>query len=195
MKTKKIVNRNAYRLYRIEEKMVAGMALTGAETKSIRTRGIELGNAFVRIKDNQAYLVNANIHPYPYARHEDFEPTRERKLLLKEKFRKLKIIDEFDNGIDLKGKYLITSTLSIPTIVRILFTTTKIRSEYIKDFQCIFNERRNLMRLVISNSGYTKRSQKQALKNPRVYLIKGSDLVDMVQKNKFSPLIRKRKRN
>jgi SsrA-binding protein len=81
---KKIINKNAYRLYHIEEKLTAGLVLTGAETKSIRTRGIELGNAFVRIKDGQAYLVNANIHPYPYARHEDFQPTRERKLLLKE---------------------------------------------------------------------------------------------------------------
>jgi len=58
--------------------------LTGAEVKAIRTRGIELRDAIVRIKDGEAFLVNAVINPYPFARIEDQQPSRERKLLLKE---------------------------------------------------------------------------------------------------------------
>lgn len=81
---KKFVNKNAYRLCQIEEKLLAGVVLTGAEVKAIRTRGIELRDAIVRIKDGQAFLVNAVINPYPFARKEEQEPSRERKLLLKE---------------------------------------------------------------------------------------------------------------
>lgn len=81
---KKIVNKNAYRLYQIREKLEAGLVLTGAETKAIRTRGIELKDALVRIKENEAFLVNAIVHPYPFARPEEQQPSRERKLLLKE---------------------------------------------------------------------------------------------------------------
>ena len=79
---KRRVNKNAYRLYRIEKKLEAGIVLTGAETKAVRTRGVELRDALVRIKEGEAYLVNAVIHPYPFARLEDQDPSRERKLLL-----------------------------------------------------------------------------------------------------------------
>jgi len=64
--------------------LTAGVILTGAEVKAIRTRGIELRDAIVRIKDGEAFLVNAVINPYPFARIEDQQPSRERKLLLKE---------------------------------------------------------------------------------------------------------------
>lgn len=79
---KRIVNKNAYRAYWIEKKLEAGIALTGAETKAVRTRGVELRDALVRVKEGEAYLVNAVIHPYPFARLEDQAPSRERKLLL-----------------------------------------------------------------------------------------------------------------
>lgn len=81
---KKIINKNAYREYSIEDKIEAGVVLTGAEAKAIKTRGIELRDAFVKIINGQPYLINAAIHPYPYARHEDQEIDRRRKLLLKE---------------------------------------------------------------------------------------------------------------
>ena len=81
---KRIVNKNAYRLYQIGDKFEAGIALTGPETKAIRTRGIELKDALVRIKNGEVFLVNAIIHPYPFARLEDQDLSRERKLLLKE---------------------------------------------------------------------------------------------------------------
>jgi len=81
---KKIINKNAYRGYEIEDKVEAGIVLTGAEAKAIKTRGIQLKDAFVKIMDGEAYLINAVIHPYPFARREDQEPDRRRKLLLKE---------------------------------------------------------------------------------------------------------------
>ncbi len=82
---KKIVNKNAYREYEIKDKVEAGIVLTGAEVKAIRTRGIQLKDAFVKIINGEPFLVNAYIHPYPFARHEGIEPDRKRKLLLEEK--------------------------------------------------------------------------------------------------------------
>lgn len=79
---KKIVNKNAYREYDIEEKLEAGIKLIGAEVKAIRTRGIQLKDAIVRLEDNEAYLINADINPYPFARRDEQEPKRKRKLLL-----------------------------------------------------------------------------------------------------------------
>jgi SsrA-binding protein len=81
---KKIVNKNAYREYDIQEKLEAGIKLTGAEVKAVRTRGIQLKDAIVRMEEDQAYLINANINPYPFARRDEQEPKRKRKLLLKE---------------------------------------------------------------------------------------------------------------
>jgi SsrA-binding protein len=80
---KKIVNKNAYHEYDIQEKLEAGIELTGAEVKAIRTRGIQLKDAIVRVEDNGAYLINANINPYPYAMIDEQDPKRKRKLLLK----------------------------------------------------------------------------------------------------------------
>lgn len=81
---KRIVNKNARRKYSIKEVLEAGIVLTGAETKAIKTRGVELRDAFVRVKGNEPFLINAVIHPYPFAPKEDQDSSRERKLLLKE---------------------------------------------------------------------------------------------------------------
>lgn len=54
----------------------------GCEVKSIKTGRLDLTTSFVRIKDGQAYLMNANIHPYPGGTPENYDPTRTRKLLL-----------------------------------------------------------------------------------------------------------------
>src|SRR4030042_4747558 len=81
----KYINKTAFREYSIIERLIAGLVLTGPEAKAIRTRGVELKDAFVRIKNGEAFLVNALVHPYPFARAEDQNPSRERKLLLSQK--------------------------------------------------------------------------------------------------------------
>lgn len=81
----KIVNRKAYYDYQILEKFEAGIVLTGAEVKSLKEGKASLDDAFVQIRDNQAFLVNARIHPYKFADNKDYEPTRTRKLLLHKK--------------------------------------------------------------------------------------------------------------
>lgn len=78
----KIINRRANYDYQLLEKFEAGIGLTGAEVKSVKAGHMKLEEAFVQIRDNEAWLVNAHIHPYAFADNRDYDPTRRRKLLL-----------------------------------------------------------------------------------------------------------------
>lgn len=57
----------------------------GAEVKAIRLGHADLSSSFVKIIGNEAYLVNARIFPYKYARPEAYDESRTRKLLLHRK--------------------------------------------------------------------------------------------------------------
>lgn len=65
--------------FNIFEKIEAGIVLSGGEARAVRTGHIDLTNSFVKIIENEAYLVNANI-PIPGKRQ--YDPTTSRKLLL-----------------------------------------------------------------------------------------------------------------
>src|SRR3990170_2073006 len=78
----KIFNKKATYEYTILERFEAGVNLTGAEVKSIKGGHAQLAGSFVRIIGSEAYLVNAQIFPYIYARPEGYDPKRTRKLLL-----------------------------------------------------------------------------------------------------------------
>ena len=81
----KVVNRNFHRTYEEIESFEAGIMLTGAEVKSVRAGNIRLENSFVRIENSEAYLINADIPIYQFARPAGYDPVRRRKLLLHKK--------------------------------------------------------------------------------------------------------------
>lgn len=81
----KIINRKAGYDYTIEEKFEAGINLQGAEVKAVRQGSVDLTGSFVRVIGNEAYLINSKIFPYKYARPEQYDPKRTRKLLLHKK--------------------------------------------------------------------------------------------------------------
>jgi len=81
---KRYLNTKA-RHHQILSKLEAGVVLTGAEVKSIKTRGIQLGGGFVQINNGEVFLINAIIAPYLCARQPNYDPGASRKLLLKEK--------------------------------------------------------------------------------------------------------------
>ncbi len=78
----KVFNKKAKFNYDILDHFEAGVSLTGAEAKSASTGHVRLDDAYVRIKDGQAYLINAYIYPYPGGSPQDYDPSRTRKLLL-----------------------------------------------------------------------------------------------------------------
>lgn len=75
-------NKKALHDYHIVETLEAGMVLTGTEIKSIRLGRVNLRDAYVLIRNGEAWLLNAHIAPYTHATRENHEPRRERKLLL-----------------------------------------------------------------------------------------------------------------
>jgi len=79
---KKIINRRAKYDYHLIEKFEAGIALSGAEVKSIKASKMSLTESFVKIIDGEAWLINAYVNPYPYADNRDYDARRNRKLLL-----------------------------------------------------------------------------------------------------------------
>src|ERR1700688_240778 len=79
------VNRRAFHDYFIDEKLEAGLVLTGSEVKSVRGGRTNLRDGFVRIEGNEAWLENVNISPYTQANLMNHEPMRPRKLLLHRK--------------------------------------------------------------------------------------------------------------
>jgi SsrA-binding protein len=79
------VNRRAYHDYFIDEKLEAGIMLTGSEVKSVRNGRTNLRDGFVRIDGNEAWLENVHISPYAQANVMNAEPIRPRKLLMHRK--------------------------------------------------------------------------------------------------------------
>jgi SsrA-binding protein len=79
------VNRRAYHDYFIDEKLEAGIMLSGSEVKSVRNGRTNLRDGFVRIDGNEAWLENVHISPYAQANLMNHEPLRPRKLLLHRK--------------------------------------------------------------------------------------------------------------
>ena len=78
----KITNKKALHNYHILERLEAGIVLSGAEVKSIRAGRINLSEAYVRVLNGEAYLVNANIPRYEQTSQKEYDATKSRKLLL-----------------------------------------------------------------------------------------------------------------
>ena len=78
----KITNKRAFYDYLITDRFEAGINLNGAEVKAIKMEHADLTGSYVRIIGSEAYLVNAKVFPYEFARPENYDESRTRKLLL-----------------------------------------------------------------------------------------------------------------
>lgn len=78
----KIINRSARYNYELYGKLEAGVELTGAEVKSLFANHASLEGAYIKFFGHELALVNAHIHPYPFADVSKIDPKRTRKLLL-----------------------------------------------------------------------------------------------------------------
>ncbi len=71
--------------YAIEETLLAGIALHGAEVKSCRAGHVDLSGAYVSFLGSAPVLKHCTIAPYRFARADAFETGRDRTLLLSKK--------------------------------------------------------------------------------------------------------------
>ena len=93
------LNKKARHDYFIEETLEAGLCLEGWEVKSLRAGKLQLRDAYVLFKDNEAFLLGAQISPLPSAStHVQTDPQRTRKLLLNRRE-----IDRWRGSVERKG--------------------------------------------------------------------------------------------
>jgi SsrA-binding protein len=78
-------NRKAGFEYFLFDRFEAGLELKGSEIKSIRAGQISLAEAYVRVDERQAWLIEAHIAPYIQANRFNHDPKRPRRLLLHRK--------------------------------------------------------------------------------------------------------------
>lgn len=79
----KIINKKAYHNYEVDDSFEAGIVLTGAEVKSIKSGRCNLSDAYVKFMGDELWLINADIAKYTHDGSEEYDSKRSRKLLLK----------------------------------------------------------------------------------------------------------------
>lgn len=75
-------NRKARHDFHITDNYEAGIVLTGTEVKSCRAHSITLSDAYVKIENDEAMLLNVHIAEYEHGNRYNHAPKRPRKLLL-----------------------------------------------------------------------------------------------------------------
>lgn len=93
-----ILNRKTKYNYQIFDTIEAGIVLTGTEIKSLRLGKANIKDSYVRVKNNEMYIINMHISSYENGNIFNHDETRERKLLLHKKE-----IFKFRDKIKLEG--------------------------------------------------------------------------------------------
>jgi SsrA-binding protein len=75
-------NRRARFDYAIEERIEAGLVLTGSEVKSLREGNVALSDSYAAMRGDDLWLFNCRIGEYKAAAAFGHAPLRERRLLL-----------------------------------------------------------------------------------------------------------------
>jgi SsrA-binding protein len=103
-----VTNRAAFHEYHILDRYEAGLALTGTEVKSVLDGRVQLKDAYVAVRDGEAWLLNAHISPYAHGNRENHDPLRTRKLLLHRRE-----INKLDEQAAIKGMTLVPTRIYI----------------------------------------------------------------------------------
>ncbi len=82
-----VKNVQAFFNYEIIDTFQAGIVLSGPEVKSVKNKRISLKGSYIRIENNEAWLINCSIAPYGPAKgiQQNYQQEKPRKLLLHKK--------------------------------------------------------------------------------------------------------------
>tara|TARA_B100001287_G_scaffold106093_1_gene89309 strand:- start:330 stop:785 length:456 start_codon:yes stop_codon:yes gene_type:complete len=104
----KIINKKAKFEFILHDSYVSGIVLTGSEIKSIRSSKVSIRESFCKFTNNELYIINMNIEKYNFSSDDNYNPKRQRKLLLnKIELKKIR------KSIDQKGSSIIPYKLFI----------------------------------------------------------------------------------
>ena len=108
-------NKKAFHDYFILDTYEAGIELKGTEIKSVRLGHVNLKDAFIRFKNDEAFIENMHIAPYEQGNIFNHEPLRNRKLLLHKKQIKKLQREVKENGLTVVPTklYINTSKLKV----------------------------------------------------------------------------------
>ena len=100
-------NRRARHDYFIEERFEAGLVLEGWEVKALRAGRGQLSEAYVFVRNNEAFLTGAHLSPLnTTSTHKVADPVRTRKLLLHRKQ-----IDHLVGAVERRGYTIVPTEL------------------------------------------------------------------------------------
>jgi SsrA-binding protein len=99
-------NRRARFDYTIEDRIEAGLALTGSEVKSLREANVALSDAYAALRGDDLWLLNCRIGEYKAAAAFGHAPLRERRLL-----HHRKEIDKLRGKLEQRGYTLVPMSL------------------------------------------------------------------------------------
>ena len=140
-------NKKAFHDYFILDTYEAGIELKGTEIKSVRLGHVNLKDAFIRFKNNEAFIENMHIAPYEQGNIFNHEPLRNRKLLLHKKQIKKLQREVKENGLTV-----------VPT--KLYFNTSKLKVEIaLARGKKLYDKRQDL------KAKDAKRDMERALKN------------------------------
>ena len=80
-----VSNSKAFYNYFLEDFQECGIELVGSEIKSLRKNGATLMDAYILIRNGEAFILNMHIAPYEQGNIFNHDPNRTRKLLLHKK--------------------------------------------------------------------------------------------------------------
>jgi SsrA-binding protein len=95
-------NRRAKHDYVLTDPIECGIALVGTEVKSLRSGQTKLDEAYGKIEDGEAWLVNCEIPEYTFGNRLNHKPRRQRKLLIRRRE-----IAKYEGLISQKGLTLV----------------------------------------------------------------------------------------
>lgn len=140
-------NKKAFHDYFILDTYEAGIELKGTEIKSVRLGHVNLKDAFIRFKNDEAFIENMHISPYEQGNIFNHEPLRNRKLLLHKKQIKKLQREVKENGLTV-----------VPT--KLYFNTSKLKVEIaLARGKKLYDKRQDL------KAKDAKRDMERALKN------------------------------
>jgi SsrA-binding protein len=99
-------NRRARFDYFLEDKLEAGLALTGTEVKALRQGRANIAESYASVEGREIELINAHIPEYGPANRFNHEPRRPRKLLLHRRE-----LDKLIGAVQREGRTLIPTRL------------------------------------------------------------------------------------
>ena len=101
------LNKKARHDFSIDRRFEAGISLLGWEVKALRAGKVQLRDAYILLKDGEAFLFGALITPLPSASsHIETDPRRSRKLLLHRQE-----LDQIIGAVERKGFALVATAM------------------------------------------------------------------------------------